>query len=136
MVEIPNALLDRRFTDTRRSAGVLQAVPSEDPRLTQRTMSADQLRLCMLAIDMEPKELRALFCLTKSIYHNWSSGRTPVPKGISDYLRLRVAQRIRAMAIATGTPVQMDEDIADSPSLKALAAIEVILQDLKSYLAN
>jgi hypothetical protein len=90
----------------------------------------------MLAIDMDPKELRGLFYLTRSVYHNWSCGRTPIPKGVADYLRLRVAQRIRAMAIATGTPVQLPEDVADKPTLKALSAVETILDDLKSYLTE
>ena len=99
-------------------------------------MSADQMRISMLAIDMDMKEMRGLFCLTKSVYHNYSSGRTPLPKGMADYLRLRVAQRIRAMSIATGTPVQLSEDVADNPSLTSLSAVESILKDLKIYLAT
>ncbi len=133
---IPDKLLDSRFYRSRKNAGYVEAIPTDDPRITQRTMSPDQFRLCMLALDMEPKELRGLFCLTAAVYHNWSSGRTPLPKGVADYLRLRVAQRIRAMSIATGTPIQVDEDLSDNPSAGALAAIEIILENLKAYLGK
>tara|TARA_R110000851_G_scaffold102100_7_gene218557 strand:- start:614 stop:1021 length:408 start_codon:yes stop_codon:yes gene_type:complete len=135
-MELPDKLLDKRFANKRRAAGFLDSIPNDDPRRSQRTMSADQMRISMLAIDMDMKEMRGLFCLTKSVYHNYSSGRTPLPKGMADYLRLRVAQRIRAMSIATGTPVQLSEDVADNPSLTSLSAVESILKDLKIYLAT
>jgi hypothetical protein len=85
---------------------------------------------------MEPAELRALFGVTNQTMKNWSSGRTPLPKGISDYLRLKVAQRIRALSIGTGTPVSLEEDLPDKvPSMKALAAIDEILKTLRAYLS-
>ncbi len=135
-MRVPDQLLDARFNRSRRNAGFLESIPTEDPRQTNRTMSPDQLRISMLAIDMEPKELRALFGLTKSVYHNWSSGRTAVPKGIADYLRLKVAQRIRAMSIATGTPVQLDEDTIKPSTHRSLSAIESILIDLQTVLGD
>ena len=135
MKPLPDKLLNRRLK-THKAVGILEAIPTEDPRKTQRTMSASQMRLCMLALDLDPKELCGLFRISSNTFHNWSGERTPVPKGIADYLRLRVAQRIRSMAIATGTPVQLPEDVADNPSLKALSAVEVILEDLKAYLAE
>jgi len=133
---VPEALLRKRFAKKRKPMGWVDHFPIEDPRQTQNTLSPAQLRISLLALDMEPAELRALFGVTNQTMKNWSSGRTPLPKGIADYLRLKVAQRIRALSIGTGTPVSLEEDLPDKvPSMKALAAIDEILKTLRVYLS-
>lgn len=132
-----DALLRRRFAKKRKPMGWVEQFPIEDPRQTQRTLSPNQLRISLLALDMEPAELRALFGVTNQTMKNWSSGRTPLPKGVADYLRLKVSQRIRALAIGTGTPVSLEEDLPDRvPSMKSLAVLEEILTTLRAYLAS
>jgi len=132
---IPENLLRKRFSKNSSSSGGTKAFPIEDIRQTQTTITSNQLRVCMLALDMPSKELCGLFKVSDQTYRNWISNRTKVPKGISDYLRLKVSMRIRALSISTGTPVQLNEDLPSSiPSVRSLSAIETILQNLKSYL--
>lgn len=129
---VPDKLLDTRFRKKRKPLGWIKEFPVEDPRQTGGTLSPDNIRVSLLALDMEPEELRALFGVSRQTMKNWMSGRTPLPKGISDYLRLKVAQRIRALSIGTGTPVSLEEDLPDRvPSLKSVAAIDNILSTLR-----
>jgi hypothetical protein len=133
---IPEALLRKRLAKKRKPMGWVDHFPIEDPRQTQKTLSPHQLKISLLALDMEQAELKALFGVTQQTVKNWSAGRTSLPKGIADYLRLKVAQRIRALSIGTGTPVSLEEDMPDKvPTMKSLAAIEEILSTLRAYLA-
>jgi hypothetical protein len=132
-----DALLRKRLATRHKPMGWVESIPIEDPRQTHRTLSPDQLRITLLALDMETDELRALFGISRQVCKNWTSGRTPLPKGVADYLRLRVSQRIRALSIGTGTPVSLEEDLpSDVPSMRSLAAIDQILSDLRIYLAG
>ena len=131
------ALLRKKLATRHRPKGFMEAILAEDPRETHHTLSPDQLRITMLALDMEAEELRALFCVSRQVLKNWTSGRTPLPKGVADYLRLRVSQRIRALSIGTGTPVSLEEDLPqDVPSMRSVAAIENILTTLRHYLVR
>lgn len=131
------ALLRKKLATRHKPKGFVDSIPVEDPRETHRTLSPEQLRITMLALDMEGEELRALFCVSRQVLKNWTSGRTPLPKGVADYLRLRVSQRIRALSIGTGTPVSLEEDLPqDVPSMRSLAAIDQILNTLRHYLVR
>lgn len=132
---VPDELLRKRFSQKSTSAGKTKAFPIEDIRQTQTTITSDQLRVCLLALDMSSKELCGLFKVNDQVVRNWLNGRTIIPKGISDYLRLKVSMRIRALSISTGTPVSLEEDLPSRiPSVRSLSAIEAILQNLKAYL--
>lgn len=132
---VPDNLLRKRFSKKSTVAGYTKNFPLEDIRQTQTTITSEQLRVCLLALDMSTKELGALFKVNNQVVRNWINGRTVIPKGISDYLRLKVSMRIRALSISTGTPVSLDEDLPSRiPSVRSLSAIETILQNLKAYL--
>tara|TARA_B100001248_G_C27387968_1_gene460698 strand:- start:299 stop:748 length:450 start_codon:yes stop_codon:yes gene_type:complete len=132
---VPNDLLRKRFSKKSTVAGYTKSFPLEDIRQTQTTITSEQLRVCLLALDMSTKELGALFKVNNQVVRNWINGRTVIPKGISDYLRLKVSMRIRALSISTGTPVSLEEDLPSRiPSVRSLSAIDTILQNLKAYL--
>ena len=124
-VDMPNntvhdVLLDRRFKKA--PIGHMDDGLTEDVRKTYNTMSPRQMRLSLQALDMDGKELAAMFGVSKDTFKNWSAGRTPLPRGIADYLRLRVASKIRAISITTGTPVEIGQDFEETQNPTSIRA--------------
>lgn len=121
-----------------RAAGVINdpSYPWDNTRLSGRVLSGQQLQLALQIIEMSARELGALF--RSSDFKVWCwlneppncAARNKLPRGVSDYVRLLVARRLKAIGIGTNTPVLTDWDYQSKPSDKALAALSEYTEKL------
>lgn len=112
------------------SPRIYETFPFEDTRETGATMHADQFRVALAVAEISPKELCELFWLKRRAVRRFANDELPIPRGIADYLRMKVAARVRAMAIATGTPIATSEEFNEPPGDAAAAEIFAMIESL------